>query len=185
MAKRSRKLHPAIARVRRIWQAMSAAACLVRRHLPLPRRIPIEVVLVDKTRRRSLKRELVRTVRRLHKVFGELLPADIVVVVQQAIPAERELAGCCQLTQRPDHGRFALIRLALQVNGRRLSTDEVLAALTEQCVGLALQQAPGIDIRVPIRLEPGEGSERRTAFPPDPLRPFRDVSSDRPEPPAA
>ena len=130
MAKRSRKAHPVVVRLRRVLAPLAAAARFVWRHLPLPRRIPIEVVLADPSRRRALKRELAHTVRRLQKIFGELLPSDVVVVVQQAIPAERELAGCCQLAQRPDHQRFALVRLALQVNGRRLSTDEVLAALT-------------------------------------------------------
>ena len=185
MSKRSRKAHPIVLRLRRLSAPIAGAARFLGRHLPL-RRIPIEVVVADRGRRRALKRELARTVRRLQKLLGGLLPDDIVVVVQQAIPAERELAGCCQLAQRPDQQRFALVRLALQVSGRRLSIDEVLAALVEQCVGLALQQSPGIDVRVPIRLEPGEGrADRRTAFPPDPLRPFRDVSSEPPEPPAA
>ena len=185
MAKRSRKVHPVLVRLRPVIHAARAVAHFVLRRLPLCR-FPIEVVLADKTRRRSLKRELARTVRRLQNVFGELLPSDVIVVVQQAIPGERELAGCCQLAQRPNRHRFALVRLALQVNGKRLSTDEVLAALTEQLVGLALQQAPGIDIRVPIRLEPGDDgpAERRTPMPPSPLRPLRDLSADRPEPPA-
>ena len=185
MAKRSRKVHPVVARLRPVLDVFAATARFIRRHLPQCC-FPIEVVLADKTRRRSLKRELGRTVRRLQKVFGELLPTDVVVVVQQAIPASTELAGCCQLAQRPNRQRLALVRLALQVNGKRLSTDEVLAALTEQLVGLALQQAPGIDIRVPIRLEPGDDgpSERRTPLPPSPLRPLRDVSAERPEPPA-
>ena len=185
MSKRSRKAHPIVVKLRKASAPLVAAARFVGRHLPLRRRIPIEVVLADAGRRRTLKREVARTVRRLQRLLGGLLPDDIVVVVQQAIPAEAELAGCCQLAQRPDKRRFALVRLALQVSGRRLSTDEVLAALAEQCVGLALQQAPGIDVRVPIRLEPGESRhDRRTAFPPDPLRPFRDVSSDTPEPAA-
>ncbi len=185
MAKRSRKVHPVVVRLRPVIGALAAVLRFVRRHLPLCR-FPIEVVLADKTRRRCLKRELARTVRRLQRVFGELLPSDVVVIVQQAIPADRELAGCCQLAQRPNRPRFALVRLALQVNGKRLTTDEVLAALTEQLVGLALQQAPGIDIRVPIRLEPGDDgpAERRTPLPPSPLRPLRDVSADLPQPPA-
>ncbi len=182
MAKRSRKVHPIVTALRRVCAALATTGRFIRRHLPLPRRIPIEVVLADQVRRRALKREVARTVRSLQRILGELLPGDVVVVVQQAIPAEQELAGCCQLAQRPDQRRFALIRLALQVDGRRLSTDEVLATLAEQCVGLAMKEAPGVEHRVPVRLQPGE---RRTSFPPDPLRPLRDVSHDEPEPPAA
>ena len=61
------------------------------------------------------------------------------------------------------------MRRALQVNGRRLSTEVLLAALAEQCVGLATLGSPSV--LVPIDLEPGQPAEHRrlSALPPDPL----------------
>ncbi len=172
MSKRSRKSNQISICIRQVARAVAAAVCCVFRHLPRWQRIPIEIVLADHNRRRGLKRELAHSVRRLQKILGDLLPTDIVVVVQQVIPAEGQLAGCCQIGQRKDQRQFALVRLALQVNGKRLSTDEMLAALAEQLIGLAMKEAEGFDFRVPIRIEPtAEASETRTTFRPDPLAP--------------
>ena len=171
MSKRSRKPRPIVRRLNHLCGLVALVLHWLAAHLPRPRRIPIEIVLADQSRRRGLKRTLRRSVGQLRKVLGDLLPQDVVVVVQQVIPAEHELAGCCQLGQRPDGQRFALIRLALQIKGRRLSTDEVIAALAEQCIGLAMNQAEGIKVRVPVQLEPAAWEERRTPLPPDPLKP--------------
>ncbi len=138
------------------------------------RPVPVEILIADRAKRRLLERELRYGLRRLQRALGAPLPAELAVVVQQVIATERQLAGCYQLGQRPDGTRFALVRLALQVNGRRASTDELLAALAEQCVGLG---HPGsASVLVPIDFEPAQPAQlaearRRSALRPDPLAP--------------
>ena len=132
------------------------------------RPVPVEILIADRAKRRRLERELRRGLRRLQRALGAPLPADLAIVVQQVIATERQLAGCYHLGQRPDGTRFALVRLALQVNGRRLSTDELLAALAEQCIGLATQGSSSV--LVPIDFERGSSAVRRpSTLRPDPL----------------
>ncbi len=149
------------ARLRRAWRAI----CRWRRP------VPVEVLVADRTRRWLLEQELRRGLRRVQRALGAPLPAGLAVVVQQVIATDRQLAGCYQLGQRPDGSRFALVRLALQVNGRRLTTEELLAALAEQCIGLAIRESASV--LVPIDFEPGPPAESRrpTALRPDPLAP--------------
>jgi len=137
------------------------------------RAVPVEVLIADVARRRALERELRRGLRRLQHALGAPLPDDLAVVVQQVIKTDRQLAGCCQIGQRPAGGRFALVRLALQVNGRRLGTDELLAALAEQCIGLALRECGSPSVLVPVELEPVGPAELGHLRPlrPDPLAP--------------
>lgn len=150
----------------RCWWAL-------RRHW---RSAPVEVLVADRSRRRALERELRRGLRRLQGALSAPLPADLAVVVQQVLVTDRQLAGCYQLGLRPDGSRFALARLALQVNGRTLSTDELLAALADVLVGLAVGQCSGPSVLVPINLEPcppvpTAEARRPTALRPDPLAP--------------
>lgn len=148
-------------------------------------RIPIEVLTADRAKRAVVGRELDRGLRRLRRVLDDALPADLAVVAQHVIATDHQLAGCYQVGQRPDGPRFALIRLALQVNGRRLATDELLAVLAEQCIGLAAQ-GNGPTVLVPIDLEPASAPEphRLTALPADPLGSSLDGTARRgPEPP--
>jgi len=142
------------------------------------RAVPVEVLIADHARRRALERELRRGLRRLQRALGAPLPDDLAVVVQQVIKTDRHLAGCCQIGQRPAGGRFALVRLALQVNGRRLGTDELLAALAEQCVGLAMRESGSPSVLVPVELEPVGPAELGHLRPlrPDPLAPRPDGS---------
>ena len=138
------------------------------------RAVPVAVVITDQAQRRTLERELHAGLGQLQRVLGQPWLPDTAVIVQQVVCADRQLAGCSHIGQRPDGSRFALIRLALQVNGRRLRTDELLAALVEQCVGLALRHSGGPSVLVPFELEPSEPTERagRPTTPhPDPLRP--------------
>lgn len=152
-----------VAALRRGWQAL----CRSRR----PMRI--EVLVTDHARRRTLERELRAGLRRLRRALGTPLPANLAVVVQQVIRTDRQLAGCYQVGPRQDGARFALIRLALQVNGRRLSTDELLAALAEQCIGLVIHDSGGPCVLVPVELEPAPPDEpsSRPRLRPDPLAP--------------
>ncbi|HVA85573.1 MAG TPA: hypothetical protein VNF73_04535 [Candidatus Saccharimonadales bacterium] len=151
--------------------AVAGIAGIVRRFLYRWRhRIPIEVLTADRAKRAAVGRELDRGLRRLRRVLGDALPGDLGIVAQHVIATDHQLAGCYQIGQRPDGNRFALIRLALQVNGRRLAIDELLAVLAEQCIGLAAQ-GNGPTVLVPIDLEPGSPPEphRLTALPADPL----------------
>ncbi len=149
------------------------------------RRIPVEVVIADRSRRSTLGRELTWGLRRLRRILGDILPSTLAVVAQQVIATDHQLAGCYQVGQRPDGTRFALIRLALQVNGRRLTTDELLAVLAEQCIALATQGS-GPSVLVPIDLEPAPAHEagQHPPRPADPLAPSPNGVSrlDRPGP---
>lgn len=170
--------HNRFARCRR-WLASLRTGC--RRALRLGRLalghrrrpVPVEVLIADRPRRRALERELRSALGQLQRALSAPLPSELAVVAQQVIATDRQLAGCYQLGQRPDGCRFALVRLALQVNGRRLSTDELLAALAEQCIGLAMHEAGGPSMLMPIDLEPTQPAEvgRLMALRPDPLTP--------------
>ncbi|MGE3795881.1 MAG: hypothetical protein AB7I38_18415 [Dehalococcoidia bacterium] len=128
---------------------------------------------MDRARRRAVEREVRRGLAHLRRVVGTTQPAELAVVVQQVITTDRQLAGCYQLGQRPDGSRFALVRLALQVNGRRLTTDELLAVLAEQCIGVLTQHSPSV--LVPVELDPGPTEPRRPApLRPGPLAPHAD-----------
>lgn len=153
---------------RRAWRAISRWR----------RAVPVEVLIADHARRRALERELRAGLGRLQRALGAPLPDDLAVVVQQVIKTDRQLAGCCQIGQRPAGGRFALVRLALQVDGRRLGTDELLSALAEQCVGLALRECASPSVLVPVELDPVGPAEvgRLRALRPDPLAPRPDGS---------
>jgi len=133
------------------------------RGLALGRRIPVEILVADGRRRRRLKREVRTGLRQLRRVLGSSFPAHVTIVVQQAVcpaAAERLLAGCAHVGTRPDGTRFAHVRLALQVDGHELTVDEVLAALAEQCIGLATQSAGMTTVLIPVDLNPA--AARRT-----------------------
>jgi hypothetical protein len=106
-------------------------------------------------------------------MLGERPVVDLGVVVQQVITTDRQLAGCSHLGQRPDGTQYALWRLALQVNGRPLGADELLAVLAEQWIALT-NQRNGTSVCVPVDFEPGEASAARRSpqLPPDPLTPY-------------
>jgi hypothetical protein len=139
-------------------------------------RIPIEVLVTNGTRRRKIERELRAGLRQLQRMLGERPVADVGVVVQQVITMDRQLAGCSHLGQRADGTQYALWRLALQVNGRPLAADELLAVLAEQWIGLA-KQRQGTSVLVPVDFEPSEATSSRRAhtLPPDPLMPYSEV----------
>jgi hypothetical protein len=139
-------------------------------------RVPIEVLITGFWCRHSIRVRVRRVTRKLERILSSPLPLDVAVIVQQAIMTERQLPGCYQISQRPDGSQFALIRLALEVDGRRLTTDELLAVLAEQYITLTMRQN-GPSLLVPIDLvSPRPDDARRPAvFRSDPLRPRRDV----------
>lgn len=148
------------------------------------RSTPVEILITDSDRRRSLERELRWGLGRLQRALDAPFPAGFAVIVQQFITTDRQLAGCYQQGQRSDGKPVALVRLALQVNGRRLGTDELLAALAEQCIGLATQQG-GTTVLVPIDLDAGPREAppaeiaRVTALRSDPLAPVSNGTTRR------
>ena len=145
--------------------------------------VPVEIVLVDHSRRRAIKKDISTTIRRLNRLLAEDAPTGVVVVVQQVIPPGKHLAGCCHVVKRPERGQFAVIRLALQVGGRRLTPDELLSTLVEQYLGLAFQKSGGASVLVPIDLEPpddGPAEPQPTALRPDPFGPQTRAAQDRP-----
>ena len=166
-----------IGAVRRGWQALRRWR----------QSIPVEILVTDRAQRRRLHRDLRIGLRRLERALGGSFPTDVAVVVQQVICTDRQLAGCYQVGHQPGGGSFALIRLALQVDGRRLETDELLAALAEQCIGLALHGSGGTGVLVPIELEPARPAEDGcpSALRPDPLAPTPDGRGVRQIGPAA
>ncbi len=138
------------------------------------RGIRVEVLVSDERVRRSLEDEVQRTLRRLERVLGNPFPdrGHLAIVVQGVIRTDRQLAGCYQLGEKADGTRFALVRLALRVNGRKLDLDEVLEALAEQWIALAIQQSQKPSVLVPLDLEPPEASPANkplSALRPDPL----------------
>jgi hypothetical protein len=157
IARLARRLGRGIARA---WRALRGADA-----------VPIVVLLVDPRRRRAIERELRAGLRQLRPVLGDALEGDFAIVVQQTIPADPHLAGCCQIGQRPDGARLTVLRLALRADGRTLGSDELLAVLAEQCVGLAAERS-GPTALVPIELrsaEPAAGRPDRRPL--DPLTP--------------
>ena len=172
MARRQRRHPPKYASwLRTTWSRGAQALCRACCRLRCRRRhVPVEVLITDRVRRRALERELWRGLTGLERAIGTSLPVELGIVVQHVISTDRQLAGCCQFGQHPDGSRLSLIRLALQVNGRRLSTDELLGVLAEQCISVLTRESPSV--LIPIELEPVH-SDRRRPMPlrPDPLSP--------------
>jgi hypothetical protein len=138
-------------------------------------RVPIEVLAASGTRRRTIEHELRAGLRQLQRILGDLPRPDIAIVVQHVILTDRQLAGCSQLGHRPNGTPYVLWRLALQVNGRPLGSDELLAVLAEQWIALANQQN-GPSVLVPVDFEPQAASLSRPSptLRPDPFMPHGD-----------
>lgn len=136
---------------------------------------PVEVLLAERARRRGVERHVRAALHRMRRALGPRFPSDAAVIVQQFVVTDRQLAGCYQISRHPDGTRIALIRLALQIDGRLLTTDELLAVLAEQCIALAMQSA-GPGLLVPIDLVPSRSDDpgRPPALRPDPLATVRD-----------
>lgn len=120
---------------------------------PASRGVRVEVLVVDPAARRRIGRAIRRALGRLRRVLGASFPQHLTVVVQRTVypgAAGHELVGCCQVGQRPDGTRFSYVRLALEVDGEDLTDDDLLAALAEQCLGLAGQQPGGACVLIPL-----------------------------------
>ena len=138
-------------------------------------RIPIEVLVANATRRRRLVRKLRAGLRLLQRALGEPPPGEITILVQQVITTDRQLAGCSHISHRPNGTPSVLWRLALQVNGRRLDTDDLLAVLAEQWIAFKNQQSDA-GVLVPVDFEPQAAIPGRPSptLRPDPFMPHGD-----------
>ncbi len=175
----SRRKQKVVSRVTRALSAVGSTLWRRARTLWITHRrkrgIRVEVLVADERWRRDLESEVRQGLRRLGHALDNPLASsgEVAVVVQHAIKTDRQLAGCYQVGELGNGQRFALIRLALQVNGRRLDLDEILATLAEQWIGLAIQQSSRPSVLVPIDLEPVGAADVRplTTLLPDPLNP--------------
>jgi len=137
--------------------------------------VPLEVLVASGSRRRKIERELRAGVRQLQHILGPPSLVEIAIVAQQVITMDRQLAGCYRLGQRPDGSQSALLRVALEVNHRRLSSDDLLAVVAEQWIAITNLQC-GPSLLVPIDFESGQTQPENHApsLRPDPLMPYRD-----------
>jgi len=137
--------------------------------------VALEVLVANGKRRRKIERELRAGLRQLQRVLGPPSLVEIAIVVQQVITMDRQLAGCYQLGQRPDGSQSALLRVALEVNHTRLSSDDLLAVVAEQWIAIANLQS-GPSLLVPIEYESGQTQPENHApsLRLDPLMPYQD-----------
>jgi hypothetical protein len=133
--------------------------------------VSVEVLVVDRARRREVEREVRAAVRRLRRLLADPCRGDVAVLVQEVVQTDRQLAGCTRITERADGSRLVLVQLALRVDGRRLGIDEVLSALAEQCVALATETSGRPSVLTPVEGRPLEraGRSEHTELRPDPL----------------
>ena len=142
------------------WQLYVQAVGLVRRTLArLYRRFRPggPTVIIDARRRQArwLRREVARAARTYAHALGAELPPGLLVVVQRIVHEGRQLNGLLQAFEGADGSRRYVVHLALSVNGRQVSDDELLAALRHQLTG-ALEEVVGkpvlnepLDLEVP------------------------------------
>jgi hypothetical protein len=125
-------------RLARVASGIRARAARAWRFLTGGRGPAIEVLLTESARRRAIERELRIQLRNLSRELGTHLPVDAIVVQQVLLGpgGDQERAGCTRATTRNGGRRRTLMLLALQANGRRFSTDEVLSALAIQAMAL-------------------------------------------------
>jgi hypothetical protein len=97
----------------------------------------VEVVIADRDRARVIQRQVRLGLRGLRHTLGSALHDNLRVVVQQVIEANRPAEGYYDFFEDRNHGRIAVVRLALCVNGQARPIDDVLATLASLCFGVA------------------------------------------------
>ena len=118
-------------------------------------RRPGPMIIVDVRRRqaRRLRREVARAARTYARALGAEVPPRLLVVVQRVVYEGRQLNGLLQAFDTPDGSRRYVLHLALSINGRQVSEDELLAALRHQ-LARVLEDAVGKPaLSVPLDLE--------------------------------
>jgi hypothetical protein len=118
---------------------------------------PAPIVIVDVRRRqaRRLRWQVGRAARTYARALGAELPPRLLVVVQRVVYEGRQLNALLQAFDAPDGSRRYVLHLALSINGRQVSEDELLAALRHQlahvledAVGKSALSVP-LDLQVP------------------------------------
>jgi hypothetical protein len=177
----------------RMWRACLGAGTACWMAVVRRLRRPAPTVIVDSRRRQAgrLRREVTRAARTYARGLGAELPPGLLVVVQRVVYEGRQLNGLLQAFDGANGNRRYVVHLALSVNGRPVTEDELLAALRHQLAG-ALEDIVGkpvlnvpLDLEVPrvragapiveLRPEPHErqdGHERRAV-------PFQRVEDDQ------
>ncbi len=142
------------------WHLCRRAVDLARRTVvPLYRRLRPggPTVIIDARRRQAqrLRRETARAARTYTRALGAELPPGLLVVIQRIVHEGRQLNALLQAFEGADGNRRYVVHLALSVNGRQVSEDELLAALRHQltramedAVGKAVLSVP-LDLEVP------------------------------------
>lgn len=164
MSKRRRSRSPGSRLIRRWaeigWQLCVRAVRLVRSGLArMYRRLRPggPTVIIDARRRQAhrLRRDIGRAARAYARALGAEMPPGLLVVVQRVVHEGRQLNGLLQAFEGADGDRRYVVHLALSVNGRQVSEDELLAALRHQLTR-ALEDAIGkpvlnvqLDLEVP------------------------------------
>lgn len=97
---------------------------------------PIEVLVADGHQRHDLERKLLAAIRQLDVAHGVAAPASA-VIVQQIVwdgwggDGGRQIHGCARRPTRFAADPRPRLCLALEVDGRALPLDEILATLAE------------------------------------------------------
>ena len=147
-----RSIRAAVARIPRAW-AVAGTTCWRAAVRRLRRPGPMVSVDVRRRQARRLCREVSRAARTYARALGAELPPRLLVVVQRVVYEGRQLNGLLQAFDTPDGSRRYALHLALSINGRQVSEDELLAALRHQ-LARVLEDAVGKPaLSVPLDLE--------------------------------
>ncbi len=160
MSRRRRRRCSRVVNVVRHWIGCIVRACLVTVATCLRaakrgfrRRGPTVIVDGRRSQARRLRREVRRAARTYARALGVELPPGLLVIVQRVVHEERQLNGLLQAFDRSNGDRRYVAHLALSVNGRQVSDDELLAALRHQ-LARVLQDVVGEPVlSVPLDLE--------------------------------
>jgi len=160
VSRRRRSKWPKVMNVVRRWASrigrawlVAATTCWRAAKRGLRRRGPI--VIVDGRRRqgRRLRREVARSARTYARALGVELPPGLLVVVQRVVHEGHQINGLLQAFDASNSNRRYVAHLALSVNGRQVSDDELLAALRHQ-LARVLEDIVGEPVlNVPLDLE--------------------------------
>ena len=149
-----RSIRAAVARIPRAW-AVAGTTCWRAAVRRLRRPGPTVIVDVRRRQARRLRREVARVARTYARALGAELPPGLLVVVQRVVYEGRQLNGLLQAFEMPNGNRRYVVHLALSINGRQVSEDELLAALRHQ-LSRALEDVVGkpvlsvaLDLEVP------------------------------------
>jgi hypothetical protein len=160
VSRRRRSKWSRVVNVVRRWAGRIGRACLLAATTcwraakrGLRRRGP--TVIVDGRRRqgRRLRREVRRAAQTYARALGVELPPGLLVVVQRVVHVERQLNGLLQAFDACNGGRRYIVHLALSVNGRQVSDDELLAALRHQLACIVKDVVGEPVLNVPLDLE--------------------------------